>query len=117
MNLGRLRQRIGAGGERRALQYLSKQGLKPIQQNYRCRFGEVDLIMLHHQTLVFVEVKTRGQQSWAPGSFAVNARKQERLRKTAQHFLAENGRYQQLAARFDVVSIDGTELNWIRQAF
>jgi putative endonuclease len=126
MNLARLfttKQR-GDDAERVAEQYLVKQGLKLVARNYRCRHGEVDLIMQHGAAMVFVEVRLRepakraGGNDFGGAAASITAGKQQRLIAAAQHYLA--GLKQLPACRFDAVllnqaSADGIE--WIQDAF
>lgn len=122
--LGRAaRQAKGDGGEARALVYLQQQGLKLVERNYRVargpsrRAGEVDLILRDRDgTLVFVEVRARAAGLQAGGAAAsVTTAKQRSLAYAAQHYLM---RLPTLPpCRFDVVAIDGTELQWLRAAF
>jgi putative endonuclease len=117
------RQTTGDGGEMRALAYLQQQGLKLVERNYRVargpsrRAGEVDLILRDRDgTLVFVEVRARAAGLQAGGAAAsITAAKRQRLAYAAQHYLM---RLPTLPpCRFDVVAIDGAELQWLRAAF
>lgn len=107
----------------RALAYLQQQGLKLVERNYRVargpsrRAGEVDLILRDRDgTLVFVEVRARAAGRQAGGAAAsVTAAKRQRLAYAAQHYLM---RLPTLPpCRFDVIAIDGAELQWLRAAF
>lgn len=104
-----------------AKKHLKKHKLKPIQSNFRSRFGEIDLIMLEQELLVFVEVKYRKDDSWMSGEQAVTRSKQNKLIKTAEYFLIKNQQHKDRNCRFDVVSIVGEKkdfkLNWIKNAF
>ena len=79
-------------------------GYTVIAAGYRCRFGEIDLIAASGKYLCFIEVKLRKDDSFAPGRAAVDRRKQERLRTTAQCYLADHPE-QTLQPRFDVAEI------------
>lgn len=107
--------------ERAALRYLRKQGLDPVTSNYRCRAGEIDLVMREGQCLVFVEVRFRASQRFGGGAASVDARKRQRVARTASMFLQSHPALAHCACRFDVVSISGqgraVEFNWIRSAF
>lgn len=94
----------GAYGEAVALAHLRRLGFKFLVANYRSRWGEIDLVCRHHQTLVFVEVKTRGPNPWASPAAAVNPSKQRRLIRTAQAYLQELS-VRDVVARFDVVEV------------
>lgn len=119
------RQISGQLAEDAALDYLQQRQLKLIERNFRCKSGEIDLIMsdntggVNHPpelaTLVFVEVRQRANQRHGGAAASVTAGKQRRLILAAQHFLQ---RYRQPpACRFDVVAIDGDVTEWIKNAF
>ena len=100
----------GAWGEALAAEYLRKKRYKLIATNYRCRFGEIDLIVANRKYLVFVEVKLRKSSQFAKALEYVDRRKQDRIRTTAQMYLAQNPTA--LQPRFDVIEIyapEGTE--------
>ncbi len=78
----------GALAEQVAAQYLLQQGLKLLQTNYRCRFGEIDLILQDGETCVFTEVRLRSQAAFGGAAASIDARKQAKLIRTAQHFLS-----------------------------
>ena len=78
----------GALAEQHAARYLQQQGLKPVAQNYRSRFGEIDLIMQDGATLVFVEVRLRRSANFGGAAASIDARKQQRIIRTAQQYLA-----------------------------
>ena len=113
----------GAWGEALAAKYLQKKHYRIVATNYRCRFGEIDLIAEKQNDLVFVEVKLRKSDSFAQGREFVDRRKQERIRTTASIFLAEYPT--ELQPRFDVIEIyapDGIntrrpEINHLEDAF
>ncbi|SDX76617.1 putative endonuclease [Allochromatium warmingii] len=107
---------IGAAKERLAEAFLIERGLTPLARNYRCRGGEIDLVMRDAQTLVFVEVRYRRSAQFGTAAATVDARKQQRLIQAAQQYLQQHPTA--LACRFDVVAIDGQDrIEWIRQAF
>lgn len=94
----------GREAEAWARDYLQKQGLKLITQNYRCRYGEIDLIMQHGQTLVFIEVKYRGSNEFGGAAGAVTRGKQAKLLKTALTYMQlEQPLLQNM--RFDVMAM------------
>ena len=113
---------VGDSAENLAHRYLKQRGLIPIQQNFSCRLGELDLIMLDGNCLVIVEVRFRGERSLVTAERTIDRRKQAKIIRTAAMFLAWNDRYASLPLRFDVVGIDrdpdGTQtVRWIRDAF
>ena len=108
----------GAEAEQLAATFLQRQGLKLVETNYRCRFGEIDLICNDQNTLVFVEVRLRGNDAFGGAAASITAGKQHKLVLAARHYL------QQLrslpSCRFDVVllrSLRDNEIEWIRNAF
>ena len=94
---------VGAWGEALAADFMRKKRYCLDAMNYRCRFGEIDLIVRNRKYLVFVEVKLRKSDSFAAAAEFVDFRKQERLRSTAELYLSENPT--QLQPRFDVIEI------------
>ena len=118
MNNRRLR---GGQWEKCAESFLNRQGLKTLERNYHSRFGEIDLIMMDKQALVFTEVRYRADSAHGSGAESVTFTKQKRLTRAAQRFLQCHPRHASLACRFDVVSIGNEEgrilINWIRNAF
>jgi putative endonuclease len=106
-------------GEAQALRHLQRAGLRLIQANYRTPGrggGEIDLVMRDADgTLVFVEVRTRGVASHGGAAASVGTAKRRRIVLAARHYLMRLA--QAPACRFDVVAIDGPELEWIRGAF
>lgn len=108
----------GALAEQWAAQYLQRQGLKPVAQNYRSRFGEIDLIMRDGAMLVFVEVRLRRNGDFGGAAASIDAHKQQRLVRTAQQYLASLA--QLPPCRFDAVLMDdagGRNAQWFRNAF
>ena len=98
------RKRLGQEGEELAAGFLRKKGYKLVERNYRCKTGEVDLIVLDRKVVVFVEVKTRSDHSFGSPFEAVEARKQRKMIQAARYFLHEK-KLDQRDARFDVVGI------------
>ncbi|OGS99550.1 MAG: YraN family protein [Gallionellales bacterium RIFCSPLOWO2_12_FULL_59_22] len=105
----------GAQAEQRAAQYLRQQGLKQVAQNCRSRFGEIDLIMQDGATLVFVEVRLRRNTGFGGAAASIDARKQQRIIRTAQQYLA--GLAHIPPCRFDAVLIDNDGMQWLKNAF
>lgn len=98
------RRLLGRWGEALAAEKLRGMGYRIIAAGYQCRFGEIDLIAEYDKYLCFIEVKLRKDASFAPGRAAVDRKKQEKLRTTAQWYLAEHPE-QNLQPRFDVAEI------------
>lgn len=114
--------------ETAAKQYLVKHGMKPLTNNYRCRAGEIDLVMCDADTLVFIEVRFRKNQLFGGGAASVIPAKQRKLIRAARHYLHAN-RYTG-DCRFDVVDVTyaqhnatssgadtALQFNWIKNAF
>ena len=93
----------GPWGELVAAKYLKKKHYKIIATNYRCKFGEIDIIAANREFLVFVEVKTRKNDEFAAAAAFVDIYKQNRLRSTAELYLAANPT--DLQPRFDVIEV------------
>ena len=100
----RERKELGAEGEAAAARYLRKHGLKVIEQNYRSRLGEIDLVAQEGKRWVFVEVKTRIEGEGDPPQSAVTPDKQRRLARLAQEYILRR-RLGEVPCRFDVVSV------------
>ena len=98
---------VGAWGELQAAKFLQKKKYKLLASGYRCRFGEIDLIVSNKQYLVFVEVKLRKSATYAEAKEFVDFHKQNRLRSTAQMFLSQHPTA--LQPRFDVIEIYAPE--------
>lgn len=107
----------GVMGEIAACAYLEEQGLVPIARRYRSPYGEVDLVLLDGETLVFAEVKARQRGTSASASYSVTPAKQRRLVLTARCFLADYPQHAQRMARFDVVTVTPEGVQHIPNAF
>lgn len=94
---------MGGWGEALAAEYLRKKRYEIVAQGYRCRFGEIDLIVKNRKYLAFVEVKLRKSDRFASAMEYVDRRKQDRIRMTASMFLSQNET--KLQPRFDVIEI------------
>lgn len=108
----------GSEAERRAETFLKGQDLVLVKRNYRCRFGEIDLVMRDGVVLVFVEVRMRARSNFGGAGSSITLLKQRKLICTAQHYLASEA--YRLPCRFDAVLLsghDGERIEWIRNAF
>lgn len=106
----------GDEAEAAALSFLLKQRLTLKARNFRSRFGEIDLIMDDAGTLVFVEVRKRSTARYGGAAASITARKQAKLRATAQFYLTRLDHVP--PCRFDALLVDGNgEFEWIRGAF
>jgi len=112
----------GRKAEGIALAHLAARGLTLVERNFRCRMGEIDLVMRKGGTVVFVEVRSRRSSRFATPLESVDFRKRTKLVRSARFFLATHAAFRRHAVRFDVVSVEGPEngayrLKWVRDAF
>jgi putative endonuclease len=106
----------GISAEQQAHDFLLSKGLKPICRNYRCKHGELDLIMRDQQSLVIVEVRYRKSDTFGSALESITSSKQGRIISATQHYLSTVR--DDCPIRFDVVAISGNaEINWIKNAF
>lgn len=98
---------LGRWGESLAAEYLRRKRYTIVAANYRCRFGEIDLIAENRDFLIFVEVKLRKNARFAKAMEFVDQHKQERLRQTAAMYLSQYETQKQ--PRFDVIEIYAPE--------
>lgn len=116
-----LSKQLGIETEELAYRYLIQQGLKLITRNYRCKLGEIDLIMRDKETIVFVEVRYRKQKTFGSSIESIDYFKQKKLIKTASYYLQTQQLYNTQACRFDVMAIakqaDTFKLEWLKNAF
>ncbi|MFA4915644.1 MAG: YraN family protein [Syntrophales bacterium] len=113
---------IGTGkrGEEIAVKYLKKAGYKIIECNYRCLFGEIDIIAKDKKTIVFVEVKTRKSEKFGDPQLSVGFEKQKKISRISLNYIEEK-RLHDCDARFDVVAVkmlpEGNKIELIQNAF
>jgi putative endonuclease len=107
----------GAAAEELAAVFLEGQGLRIVERNYRCRFGEIDLVARSGAVLVFVEVRARQSEAFGGAAGSITAAKRRRLVAAARHYLAKHRVSR--ACRFDVVLLRGREqeIEWLADAF
>lgn len=118
MNPVKTTSQTGAQAEQLAASFLQRNGLQLVQANYRCRFGEIDLVCRDRDTLIFVEVRLRGSESFGGAAASITAGKQHKLVLAARHYLQQQRPTP--ACRFDVVLLRGlrdNDIEWIRNAF
>lgn len=100
---------------------LENKGLRYIESNFRCHLGEIDLVMQHADTLVFVEVRYRKDDKFGGACHSINSKKVEKLRNTANYYIQRHPKWANLPCRFDVVLIQGklsaNETQWLANAF
>lgn len=114
------RAALGQAAETLACDYLQRNGLKLVQRNYRCRRGELDLVMQQGEVVVFVEVRFRSPSAYADGIASVDRHKQEKLLAAAQHYLQQHPDAARRPCRFDVVAVTPergeNRVEWITNA-
>ena len=112
---------VGQWAENLALEYLEKQGLNPLDRNFRAKFGELDIIMEDGGCVVFVEVRYRASEHYGGPLASITRTKQRRLIKAASAFLKKNASLAQRPCRFDVVAVGGSReepaIRWVAKAF
>jgi putative endonuclease len=111
---------IGRMGEDEAVRVLKKSGYRVLKRNYRCRYGEIDIIAEDKGAIVFIEVKTRGSDAFGTPGEGVDRRKQRHITLASIAYLTEQG-LSDRGVRFDVVCIDlldkGFSTEIVRDAF
>lgn len=116
--LPQTQQNRGKHFELMAEQRLQSAGLQPLWRNYRCRGGEIDLIMRHGHTLVFIEVRYRASHRYGGAAGSITKTKQRRVQLAARHYLQQHGLNEALqACRFDAMVFEGDIPEWIQNAF
>lgn len=109
---------IGRIYEEKAVDFLREKGYEILEKNFRCPWGEIDVIAKYGDCLVFVEVKYRGSQRYGTWGEAVDGRKQRRISRAALVFCGRKGYGDSVPCRFDVVGVDGRGvLTHIENAF
>jgi len=115
-------KRLGRWGEKRCERFLKKKGLKTLTRNFSCKTGEIDLVMVDNDSsIVFVEVRTKADDSFATPESSITSAKKTKLFRTARYFLASN-KIEDRPFRFDIVSIvlgrtSRPKLNHYKNAF
>lgn len=112
----------GQQAEAQAAAWLSAQGLSILERNYRCRYGELDLIARDGDALVFIEVRFRRDQRFGGAAASVDVHKQARILYCAQLYLQQQWRGPMPVVRFDVIAMAAgpggrPSIEWIRDAF
>ena len=99
------RKLLGQWGEKRSEKFLKRKGLKTLTHNFSCKTGEIDLVMVDaDRTIVFVEVKTRADETFSSSESAITAGKKAKMVRAARYFLATN-KIEDRPLRFDVVTV------------
>lgn len=111
-------QSIGYRAEQNARRFLQRQGLQWIANQYTCYYGEIDLIMKEKDQLVFVEVRYRRDNHYCSAVESIGPAKQQRLIRTAYHYLQSHHLMDRMDCRFDVIGINKKQkILWIKEAF
>ncbi len=106
----------GKIAEDQACLFLQKKGLKLVEKNYRCRTGEIDLVMQDKKELVFVEVRYRANNDYGSALDSVDQQKIQKLISAANHYILSH--QIDLPTRFDVIGFDASlKPNWVTNAF
>ncbi|HLB42578.1 MAG TPA: YraN family protein [Gammaproteobacteria bacterium] len=112
---------FGKSAEQAACQFLLNEGLRLLQNNYRCYYGEIDIIMQDGEDIVFVEVRGRGDCRYGTALESINKNKIKKIIKTATHFLQRKKCLYKVNTRFDIITIHKAankwQLEWIKNAF
>ena len=107
---------LGRAGETRATKFLKKKGFKILNTNYETPFGEIDVIALDKEYIVFIEVKTRTSEVYGAPCEAVDKKKQEKYYKSATYYLQKEKKTDS-SCRFDIIEIKNEQINHIFNAF
>lgn len=110
-------RQTGAEKEQIAAEYLEEHGMRIIERNFRVRQGEIDLVGRHEGYLVFVEVKYRADSSKGSALDAVTPHKQRQICRTADFYRMRHGLGDDTPVRYDVLAIQGREIDWLPNAF
>ncbi len=111
------KKELGQLAEQRALVYLQKNGLVLLLQNFRCKLGEIDLIMREGADIIFVEVRSRKSAEFGTAVESVTYRKQQKIYRTAIYFLQNRRWLDKVNFRFDIIGIQNNQIEWIKNAF
>lgn len=103
--------------EAKALDFLTSQGLRLVDRNFNCKVGELDLIMLENDALIFVEVRYRTASSYGSATESITESKKKKIKGAAKFFLLQNPEFQHHSCRIDVIAIDNGKISWIKNAF
>jgi putative endonuclease len=107
----------GNAAEDAAADFLQQKGLKLIARNFRCPYGEIDLIMQDGKTLVFIEVRLRSSSNFGGAAMSITQSKQQKLKRSAERYMQLHG---ECACRFDAIlmqSINTGAIEWVHNAF
>ncbi len=115
------RKQLGDNAEETARQYLEQKGYRTVQKNFRCKTGEIDLIMQKDDYLIFVEVRSRSHNRYGEPLETVDYTKQKKIKKASAYFLYIHPKLAHCYCRYDVVSVlwknGRADITWIADAF
>ena len=109
------KRRLGFWGETRACRFLKKRGFKIVERNFRCPFGEVDIVAEKGGVTAFIEVKTRTSDYFGAPNEAVDERRKQRYRNAVRFYYAN--RQIDCTVRFDIIEVTNEGINHIENAF
>ncbi|MEW6182579.1 MAG: YraN family protein [Bacillota bacterium] len=121
--MNKSRKQLGEFAEKLAADLLRRKGYRIVVQNYRCRYGEIDIIALDGQTLVFIEVRAKGSTGFGKPQESIGYQKRKKLREVARYYLTSevqkgsSCRFDAVAVQFETGSLKVRELEHIVDAF
>lgn len=111
------RRQKGTVYEKKAQEYLVEKGYQILECNFRNRSGEIDIVAKDGEYLCFIEVKYRTSSTFGSPLEAVDFRKQNQIRRTAQYYLMKHRLSEWTPCRFDVIAFEGEEIMHLENAF
>lgn len=111
------KREVGTKWELLALAYLEEQGVRILEHSFRCKMGEIDLIGMDEDCLVFFEVKYRNKDTNGMAEEAVNYSKQRKICRVSDFYRLRNGISDMMQMRYDVLAINDSEITWYKNAF
>ena len=116
-----IRKQLGDNSEAMAQNYLEQRGYRLVQKNFRCKTGEIDLIMQKGEMLIFAEVRSKTSSRYGEPLETVNKAKQDKIKKAAAYYLYTHPKQADCYCRFDVLSVlwinSTPQITWIEDAF
>jgi len=116
-NSGQSHHEKGKEGEEQAVAALEAAGLQIVEKNVRSKEGEIDIVALDGETIVFVEVKAWTSFGLEDLQYGIDIKKQRKIIKTAKYFLLKNREYSRMAVRFDVIFVKNNSITHLASAF
>ena len=107
----------GRAGEDAAASYLEEKGMKILGKNFRARAGEIDIIALDGETLIFVEVKSWSSYGIDALEYAIDAKKRHKIIETSKYFLSLHREYRYMTVRYDVIFVSSEGITHLASAF